>query len=330
MSGKEEYNFSDHIHNALEKVKEFVFEREQLNSKLKNYILYLQNIDSKIFNALVNAREFYVEKRYKYNAQLEELKRNRVEYEQQWNRLRTKLKALPKPVIDSNISVSIEYTKRALENIVNNIDILNEKLEDQILAIEEENEIIEKLRDLEINKQKNINVLADLEQKQIKTFQNSEYNITKKKIQNLESKLYEIYENLYLFSFERLMTHKKMLGLYKNAREFDNIKQEIVEELKESRSNADEYHQLFLKLMDQNKKVLLANLSSRSKRKVQPKTMTPPKVILTPKEKAIIKKKKKFKRHEQRKLEIAIEKQRSGRRLDFYELQLIMKHSKKK
>lgn len=121
-----------------------------------------------------------------------------------------------------------------------------------------------------------------------------------------------------------------MLGLYKNAREFENIKQEIVEELKESRSNADEYHQLFLKLMDQNKKVLLANLSSRSKRKVQPKTMTPPKVILTPKEKAIIKKKKKFKRHEQRKLEIAIEKQRSGRRLDFYELQLIMKHSKKK
>jgi len=42
------------------------------------------------------------------------------------------------PKLNSNISVSIDYTKRSIEEIEYKINIINKKLEDQILDIDEE------------------------------------------------------------------------------------------------------------------------------------------------------------------------------------------------
>ena len=75
--------------------------------------------------------------------------------------------------------------------------------------------------------------------------------------------------------------------------------------------------------MNLNRKVLLDDLSNKTKSFLRPK------VLKTSDVKALIKKKKKVKRLEQKKLEIALEKQKSGKKLDFYEYQLILKHSKK-
>ncbi|MHA1914497.1 MAG: hypothetical protein ACW97V_09065, partial [Promethearchaeota archaeon] len=205
MSGREEYNFNDFINNAQKKAKELVLERNQLNSKLKNFILNLQSIDSEIFISLFNAREFYYEKRYEINEKLENLKRKKIEREDLWNRLTKEMSTLPKP--KSFQPVSIDSTKHSIEEIENKINIINNTLEEEILEINEENEIIENLRELEDKRQKEINRLVELEKQQVKKLQNNDYYKTQRRIKTFQKELEEIYENLINLSYERLMTH---------------------------------------------------------------------------------------------------------------------------
>ncbi|MFX1502537.1 MAG: hypothetical protein ACFFDH_16365, partial [Promethearchaeota archaeon] len=263
-------------------------------------------------------------KRYNYNIKLTKLKSQKIEYERLWNHLTNKISTIQKPKLNSNILVSIDYTKRSIEELDNEILIMNKRLEEQILDVGEENEIIEELRELEKNKQIKITKLAELEQRQAKNLQDSEYYKIQERIETLENNLKKVYENLIKLSYKRLMTHRKMLILYRKVREFENIKKEIVNELIENKTMVEEYHQLFLKLMNQNKKMLLNKLSNRPKIKGRPRE------IKTPNVEAIIKKKKKYKKQEQKKLAIALDKQKAGKKLDFYELQLILKHSKDK
>ena len=323
MKEKEGYSFDNYLKEAQKRVKEFVLEKEQLNSKLKNDIITFQSFDSEICNTLLDAREFYSKKRYDYNLKLAQLKRKRIEYERLWSDLVKKIENFPKPQLNENSLVLINYTKKALEDIENKLTLLNQKLEEQILDINEEAEIIELLRKLETEKQLKIKNLADIEQKQLKKLQSSDYYNTQIKIKNLEDDLTDIYEDLMKFLNKRLMSHKKTLDLYKKAKEFEKIKKKIENELIENKTSAEGFHQLFLKLMSLNKKVLLDELPNKLTSRVRPMERKIPDV------KAIIKKKKKYKRLEQKKLEIALEKQKSGKKLDFYEYQLILKHSKK-
>lgn len=322
MSGKEEYNFEEYLNEAQKKVKEFAYERKQLNSKLKDYILSFQSYDSDIYNSFLDARDFYTDKRYGYTIKLKELKRKKREYERLWSFLTEKLENLPKLEINSNISTSIEYTKRSLEDIEGKIIRLTNILEEQILDIEEENEITEKLRELEDNKEKKMITLSGLEQKKVSKLQSSDYYLTQKKKESIEKDLTEIYENIIRLSTKRLLTHKNMFELYRKVKEFENIKKEIENQLIENKTNAEEYHLLFLKLLNLNKKVLLEELANKEKIKIRPRKIPASNI------KAIIKKKRKLKKHEQKKLAIALDKQRAGKKLDFYELQLILKHSK--
>jgi len=323
MSGKKVYNFDDYLNEAQKEVKEFVLEKEQLNSKLKNYIISFQSFDSEIYKSLYDAREFYYEKRYNYNQQITQLKNKKHEHERLWIHLTKKLESIQKPKFDENALVLLDYTKKSIENIENKIINMNQKLEEQTLDIEEENEITEKIRELESEKRKKINILADQEQKQLKKFHSSDYYKFKTKIKDTEKDLEEIYENLFILSNKRLMTHRDLLNLYKKAKEFEKIKKKIEGELIENKTTAKGYHELFLKLMNLNKKVLLDELSNKPKSEIRPWERRKPDV------KAIIKKKKKFKKLEKKKLEIALQKQKSGKKLDFYEYQLILKHSKK-
>ncbi|MFX1427857.1 MAG: hypothetical protein ACFFBE_15495, partial [Promethearchaeota archaeon] len=262
-------------------------------------------------------------KRYNYNIKLAQLKKEKIRFERQWRYLNKKIANFQKPELNENSLVLIDYTRKALVDIENKLNIMNQKLEEQILDINEEDTIIEELRKLETEKQKNIKNLAELERKQLQMLQSSEYYNTKKEIQKLEDSLTDIYEDLLKYSYKRLMTHKKILDLYKQTTEFEKIKRKIENELIESKTTAENFHQLFLKLMDVNKRVLLDELPNKIKPRIRPKE------IKTPNVKAIIKKKKKYKRFEQKKLQIALEKQKSGKKLDFYEYKLILKHSKK-
>ncbi|MFW9942916.1 MAG: hypothetical protein ACFFFT_17910 [Candidatus Thorarchaeota archaeon] len=323
MSGKKVYNFDEYLSEAQKGVKEFALEKEQLNSKLKNYIISFQSFDSEINKSLFDAREFYYEKRYKYDQQIKKLLNKKHESERLWRHFDKKIESLQKPKFDENALILLDYTKKSLGIIENKIINMNQTIEEQILDIEEENEITEQIRELESEKQKKINILAELEQKQIIKFQSSDYYKIKTKIKDIEKELGEIYEDLFILSNKRLMTHRNWLDLYKKAKEFEKIKKKIENELIDNRITAEGYHELFLKLMALNRKVLLDELSNKSKIEMRPWKKKKPDV------KAIIKKKKKYKKLEQKKLEIALEKQKSGKKLDFYEYQLILKHSKK-
>ncbi|MFW9818957.1 MAG: hypothetical protein ACFFE5_05055 [Candidatus Thorarchaeota archaeon] len=323
MSGKEDYNFDEYISDVQKKVRQFEQEREQLNSKLRNYIILFQSIDSEIKKTIYDAREYYSNKRYDYSIKIAKLRREKVENERRWNFLTNRIKTLQKPELNSNITTSIEYSKRSLENIENNLTIMNEKIEAQILDIDEENELIEKIRELETNKQKTIKILADLKQKQLKNIRNSYYYKTHVEIKDVEKILREVYEKLIKLSNKRHLTHSKTLNLYKKAKEFEVIKRNIEMDLIENKNFADEFYQLFVKLMDLNKKLLLDELSNKPKIKIRPMEIkTPP--IFAPN-----KKNKSYKRLEQKKLAIALHKQKTGKKLDFYEYQLILKYKKK-
>ena len=323
MSDKKEFNFDHHLNEAQKIVKDFVLKKEQINSKLKNYIISFQSFDSEIYNTLIDARKFYSEKRYDYSIKITNLRHKKTELEQHWSHLNKKINNFPKPQINENALVLVDYTKKSLEDIENKIVNLYQKLEEEILDIEEENEIIEQLRVLEADKKKQKNSLTQLEQTQLKKLQSSDYFSTQRKIKDLESSLTEIYENLYDLSRKRLMTHKKLLDLCRKAKGFEKVKQEIENELIENKTSAEGFNQLFLKLMNLNRKVLLDDLSNKTKSFLRPKVLKASDV------KTFIKKKKKVKKLEQKKLQIALEKQKSGKKLDFYEYQLILKHSKK-
>jgi hypothetical protein len=200
---------------------------------------------------------------------------------------------------------------------------MNEKIEAQILDIDEENATIEKIRELETEKQKTINILADLKQKQFIKIQNSDYYKTHLDIKDVEKHLRKVYEKLIKLTNKRLMTHSKTLDLYKKAKEFEVVKQKIEMELIENRTNADEFHQLFVKLMDLNRKLLLEELSNKPKIKMRPKEIKTQQIFVS------AKKNKRYKKLEQKKLAIALNKQKTGKKLDFYEYQLILKYSKK-
>ena len=324
MSGKEKDNLDDFINNAQKLLEEFVLEREHLNSKIKNYIISFQSFDSEIYNMLFDAREFYSKKRNNYNIKLEKLKRKQIEYERLWNDLTKKLKTLQKPELSSDISTLIEYNRQSLEDIEDKIDNMTKTLDEQILDIEEENEIIDKIRELENNKQNKINLLAEMEHNQVTKLQSSDYYINYKKKEAIEKDLKEIYENLIKFSNKRRINHKKMLELCRKVKQFENIKKQMENKLIENKTYADSFHQLFLKLMNENRKVLLEQLSNKGKSKVRPKKIPKSRI------RTIIKKKKKNKKLEQKKLAIALDKQKAGKKLDFYELKLILKHSKNK
>jgi hypothetical protein len=322
MSDKNDNNFDKCLSEAQKKVNDFKLEREQLNMKLRDYILSFQSYDSDIYKSLLDARDFYTEKRYKYNRKLEELKRKKKEYERLWNSLTKKLNILPKLEINSNVATTIEYTKRSLEDIEVRIEKLTNALDEQILGIDEENEIIENLTELEKSKEKNLKTLSSLKQRQNIELQNSEYYVTLNKKVTIEKDLTEVYENLIELSNKRLITHKNMFELCRKVREFETIKKEVEKQLTDNKTNADEFQILFSKLLNLNKKVLFEEFANKEKAKLRPIKM--PKSSIN----VIIKKKRKLKRFEQKKLEIALNKQKAGKKLDFYELQLILKHSK--
>lgn len=230
------------------------------------------------------------------------------------------MNTLPKLEINSNISTTIEYTKRSLEDIEGKIENLNNALDEQILNIDEENEIIEKLTELENTKEKNLKILSGLKQKQILELQSNEYYKTLNKKLAIEKDLTEVYENLIKFSNKRLFTHKNMFELCRKVREFETIKKEVQKQLIENKNNAEEFQILFSKLLNLNKKVVLEEFAKKAK--LRPRKMPQSSINV------IIKKKRKLKRLEQKKLEIALNKQKAGKKLNFYELQLILKHSK--
>ncbi len=344
MSEKKIDDLVNYFNNAQKIVKEYVLTRNQLDDKFINLLLNFQKVESQIYKLLLDVREFNKSKRIHCNLQIKKLKKQKIDDEQLWSYLIKENATLQEPELNGEISRSLELTKGSLEEIDYRISQLNNMLEESVLNIDEENDIIEELRKLEETKQQKSESVEALNKKLVKKVLSTAYYKNQKRIDSLEVSLKEIYNNLDKLIVERTKTHKEMLKLYRKTREYEIIKKKIDKELVQNKTTSDRNYTLFSQLMSQNTAGLFEELTnylkkkpkpkeiilSKSRRKPKPKPKTlKPKQKLTPEIKEIIRKKKSQKKLMQEKLEIALNKQKSGKKLNFAEMKLILDYSEK-
>ena len=115
-----------------------------------------------------------------------------------------------------------------------------------------------------------------------------------------------------------------MLGLYRKAKKFESVKKQIENELLGTKQITDKNIQLFYKLKDRSQKQAFQEQVKKYRSKIKKEELSKLKT------KYIVKKKITRKKYMKEKLKTALDKQKSGKKLDFYELKLILEHSKQK
>ncbi len=317
-------NFSHYFHNWQKDIINFALKRNLANKELENYIRSFRNIDSEIYKSLFTAKEFYYKKRRYYNQKIKKLKQREIEFKKILVSLYKEKKNVSEPKEKNEISTSIKRIKDSIIEIEDKIYDLNNKIEEQTLDIDEESYIIEEIKNLDRDKQINFRHLRKLEGELTKEIRSNTYYKTVRTIEILEVNLKEIHRNLNKWPKRKIKIHKQMLNLYRKAKEFENIKRQIENELIGVKQTTDKSIQLFYELKNKSGKKAIQEQLRFFKEKAKAKEL---RVLKT---KYIIKKKRTQKKYTKDKLRIVLEKQKSGKRLDFYELKLILDHSKKK
>ncbi len=323
MSGNKSNNFGHFITDAQKEIKELVHKRNQLNNKIKRYIKSFQMAEYEIYKSLFNTKEYYNKKRYYSIKKIRKLRRKVIEYEDILDFLITERNKLKQPDLNRNLLNLIECLDNSIKEINYRINSFNEKIKNHILSIEEEVYIVEKISKLVKKKQKRVKLLSEVKKVKITELQSTNYYKADSRIKLFETMLKEINRDLIKWSNKRKNYHKKMLALYREAKEFRNFKKEMENKLKENKDAADHYYQHYLEIMNQNERDIIKKIWFKPKAKPQRRE------IITPRLESIITRKKMFKQLKNERLVIALEKQKLGKKLDFYEFKLILEQSKK-
>ncbi|MFX0006314.1 MAG: hypothetical protein ACFFA7_06965 [Promethearchaeota archaeon] len=271
--------------------------RDELNQKTKKYINDLQDIEIDIANSLKIAKEKYKKKRDYWNNKVKQLKEKKNEYKTLLDNLIDEKKDKQKPGKDLQANkqhLSIKQIERKIEN-------LERRIETEKLDINEENTIIDKIREL-----------AAMKQEYLSMPKNNDIFIIERKIEIVKINLNKIYEQLNKWSDKSQENHSKMLEIFQNVDKLKGEKRKLEEELIENKKTADRYHEQYLKLMNQSKKMY--------------KGKKPYKPVKIPTKKFDERAKKNEKIEEMRKqqLETALEKQKAGKKLNLFEARLIL------
>ena len=288
------------------KIEEFKNRRDDLNKKTKEYINNLQEIETEINNALRTARDVYKKKRDYWNSKVKLLKKKKIEYKNIFEKLVEEKKKLQKGRSGSNTSKSFGSIKQIDRKIEN----LERIIETENLDMTEENEIVDKIKQL-----------AESKQELLIAQQNDGSYKFERKIEIVKINLNKIYEQLNKWSNKSQKNHAKMQDLYQKANELKNKKKQMEEELIENKKAADQFHFQYLDTMSQKKKMDKGRRPYRQKgakyapRKQKPRHRAPSK------NKALLEKMK------QEKLATALEKQKAGKKLNLYEARLILEKS---
>jgi len=193
----------------------------------------------------------------------------------------------------------------SIKQIDKKIDNLERRIEIENLDILEENAMVDKIKEL-----------AQVKQDFLAEQQNSDFFKIERKIQIVKINLNKIYEQLNKWSTKSQDYHAKMHDIYQLVNELREKKKTLEEELIENKKAADAYHEKFLQVMSKRKK------ESKGKRPSYPS-----KRPRTPKKYSSVRNKE-LEKLKQAKLAAALEKQKSGRKLNLYEARLILERSK--
>lgn len=282
-------------------IEEFRKKRDDLNNKTKNYINQLQDLDSEINNYLKLAKDNYKKKRDYWNEKVGKLKEKKIEYK----------RMLEKTIDEKKKILGIDDTKNAdkkfhsMKQIERKIEGLERIIETENLDISEENSIIDKIKELMVDKQEFV-----VEQ------QNSDVFRIERKIQIIKINLNKIYEQLNKWSNKSQNYHSKMQETFEIINELKSKKKEVEEFLIENKKAADIFHDKFLNLMNQKKKISKGKRSYKSSSRSYKKSFKPNN-----------KQEEKFEKIKQEKLAVALEKQKAGKKLNLYEARLILEKS---
>ena len=276
-----------------------------------------------IYESLFDTKEYYNKKRYYSKKKIRKLRRKVLEYEDILGFLIAERNKLKKPDLDRKILNLVKCLDNSIKEINFRIKSFNEKIKNHILRIEEEIYLVEKISKLEKKKQKRVKLLSELKKVKITELQSTDYYKTDSRIKLLETGLMEINRDLIKWSNKRKNYHKKMLDLYREAKEFRNLKEKMENILKENKDAADHYYQHYLEIMNQNERDIIKKIWIKPKAKPQQRE------IITPRLESIITRKEMFKQFKIERLAIALEKQKLGKKLNFYEFKLILEQPKK-
>ncbi|MFW9894272.1 MAG: hypothetical protein ACFFD7_00545 [Candidatus Thorarchaeota archaeon] len=272
--------------------------RDDLNLKTKDFINELQEIETEINDNLKLAKEKYKKKRDYWNNKVKGLKDKKVEYKTLLDNLIEEKKSIQKNNNSSARPISIKQIERKISNLERSIETEN-------LDIAEENAIIDKIK-----------MLAETKQSFLADQQNSDLFKIERKIEVVKINLNRIYEQLNKWSNKSQENHAKMLDIFKKVDELRDQKRKIEEELIENKRAADRYHEQYLQVMNQRKKI------SKGKKPYIPTKKPVAKV-------KHIKKNEMMEKIKEDKLAEAIEKQKAGKKLNLFEARLILEKSER-
>ena len=289
------------------RIEEFRNKRDELNKKTKEYINNLQEIESEINHSLRNSRDVYKKKRDYWNSKVKLLKKKKIEYKDIFDKLIEEKKKLQKGRSGSTgvkSYISIKHIDRKIENLERIIETEN-------LDITEENEIVDKIKELAENKQEQL----------IAQQNDGSYKI-ERKIEIVKINLNKIYEQLNKWSNKSQKNHAKMQDLYKKANELRNKKKQMEEELIENKKTADQYHFQYLDVMSQKKKM------DKGRRPYKQRGKRPFPGKQKPRRRPPSKNRELIEKMKQEKLATALEKHKTGKKLNLFEARLILEQNK--
>ena len=282
-------------------IEEFRQKRDDLNKKTKDFINKLQTIDTEIDNNLNLAKQDYKKKRDYWNNKVKKLKDKKNEYKEILDKfLEEKKKIIQKSKKGRGTKdfISVRQIEKKIDNLERRIEIEN-------LDILEENAMVDQIRDLA---QIKLDFLAEQ--------QNSDTFKIERKIQIVKINLNKIYEQLNKWSTKSQDYHAKMLEIYQNVNELREEKKALEENLIENKKAADAYHEKFLRVMNKRKKEYKGRQSNYSSKKTRLS------------KRPFTHRNYELEKLKQKKLAVALEKQKAGRKLDLYEARLILESSK--
>jgi len=274
--------------------------RDKLNQKTKTFIHELQEIETEINVDLKNAKDKYKKKRDFWNNKVRELKEKKIEYKALFEKLLEEKRTINKKRKNPNNLISVKQVERKIDN-------LERRIETENLDIAEENALIDIIKELAESK---YNFLAEQE--------NSDLVKLERKIEIVKINLSKIYDSLNKWSDKSQENHAKMLELFQNVDELREKKRLMEEELIENKKTADSYHEQYLQVMNQRKKISKNKRPNNRTNKRSPSSFE-----RFRKKNAMIENIKK------NKLAEALEKQKAGKKLNLFEARLILEKSER-
>ena len=281
-------------------IEDLKYKRDESNRKTKKFINDLLELENEIASSLKIVKESHKKKRDYWNRKVKLLKEKKIEYKQLLDTLLEDKKKFQRKF--QKTKQKDEKQMLSLKQIERKIDYLERSIETEKLEITEENAIIDKIREY-----------AELKQKFLSEDRNDELYRIKRKIEIVKINLNKIYEQLNKWSEKSQENHSKMLEVFQNVDELKEKKKKVEEELIENKKTADRYHEQYIKVMNQRKKTFKGK---------KPFKTNKVRTYHRSKKDDMIQKLK------EDKLAKALEKQKSGQKLNLFEARLILEQSK--